>query len=299
MVKTLTIYCRSTPAGEYVRPNGDKNAQRSTLNAQRSSAPHFRVQRSEFSVQRFLSTPHSSFLTPRFSSSRPRSAFTVIELMIVMGVLSILLSILLPVFHTVRKATLKARAKIEATALAQAVVEYKNVYGYWPGMVKENSNGKLSENSDAIKTTTLNWPFVSNFSNTWFKVSVTTSDETKEVNYINETTTPENGNLLYQSLASFNKSKDNNLNPLNPRRIHFVALSDETDSAHVSLPDPWGNEYIVVMGLSPSTPFTQTFTLKNTAIQTLSVSNLTAFAISLGPDGQNSTNLIFSAGVPQ
>jgi len=231
-------------------------------------------------------------LPPRI---RDGKAFTILELLIVMGVLSILLSILLPVFTTARKATLRARAKVQATALAQAVVQYKNVYGYWPGMVKESgSSGRLAENSDAMQTTTLGWPLVSKFSNEWFTVSVTTSGGAKP-NYITD-------NLLYRSLLPFDTihSGDKNENPLNPRRIRFIDLDNERSPDEASLPDPWGNEYIVVMGLSPSTTFTQEFKNdRDTLIQRLSVSNLTAFVVCLGPEGKNSTNLIFSAGVPQ
>jgi len=209
--------------------------------------------------------------------------------MIVIGVLSILLSILLPVFHNARKAALKARAKVEATALAQAVIEYKNVYGYWPGMIKESGN-QLQRNNDAFENTTLNWPLVSKYSNMWFTVTVTLHDGTKkETNYVTD-------NTLYRSLLPFHKDYDaKNLNPLNPQRIHFIELADEQAPSKASLPDPWGNQYIVVMGLNPATTFTQEFKNQdNVLIQRLSVSNLTAFALSLGAE---KTNLIFSAGV--
>lgn len=247
--------------------------------AQRSSASGLNVERSAFCS---------------------RAAFTVLELLIVMGVFSILLSILLPVFRTAYKATLKTRAKIEATALTQAVVQYKNVYGYWPGMVKD-SNSQLLQNDQAFANTpsgVLDWPLVSQYSNTWLTVSVRLSDGTqKEANYLASKTATDNDNLLYRSLLPFDKRNTDNLNPLNPLRIRFLTLSNETDPLHTSLPDPWGNEYIVVMGLNPASQFTQTIGKDNaTIIQTISVSNLTAFAFSLGPD---STNLIFSAGVPQ
>ncbi len=222
------------------------------------------------------------------------AAFTILELLIVIGVLSMLLAILLPVFRTARKASLKARAKVEATALVQAVIQYKNVYGYWPGMVKA-SGTQLIRNEDAFGNTpanTLDWPLVSKYSNTWFKVTTQTGNE---ANYLTD-------NLLYRSLLSFDTSRsgtEKNLNPLNSRRLRFLSLSNETDPDRVSLPDPWGNEYIVVMGLTPTATFTQNFSRDGATVQTLSVSNLTAFAISLGPDGTSSTNFIFSAGVPQ
>jgi len=281
MVNILTVHCISTPLSESVRPCGDQNAQRSTSNVQRSRAPDIGARRSLLSLE-----------LPNFRTLElPRSAFTVLELLIVMGVLSVLLSILLPVFHTARKATLNARAKIEATALAQAVVQYKNVYGYWPGMVRATATSQLSRNEDAFVTP--DWPLVSNYSNSWFTVKDSSG---KEVNYITD-------NTLYRSLLPFDTSHsgtEKNLNPLNPQRIRFISLSNETDPQKASLPDPWGNQYIVVMGLNPSSSFVQKFTRGNGDVfQTLAVSNLTAFAICLGPEGSNSTNLIFSAGVTQ
>ena len=212
------------------------------------------------------------------------------ELLIVIGVFSILLSILLPVFHSTRNAALRSRAHIEATALAQAVIEYKNVYGYWPGMIRESSASQVERNGNAFANTTLNWPLVSKFSNEWFTVTITSSAG-GEANYVTD-------NILYRSLLPFHKDNDaKNLNPLNPQRIRFIDLANEQSPSSVSLPDPWGNQYIVVMGLNPSTTFTQEFRSQDNPsvlIQRLSVSNLTAFAISLGSE---KTNLIFSAGV--
>ena len=224
---------------------------------------------------------------------RSRAAFTVLELMIVMGVLSILLSILLPVFHSARKASLRIRARIEATALTQAVIEYKNVYGYWPGMVKASGSQLQIAPTPNKPAGAIDWPLVSHFSNEWFKVYVTTSGGAsgQEASYVDD-------NTLYRSLLPFDTTHpgtEKNLNPLNPRRARFIELADEQTPSRVSLPDPWGNQYIVVMGLNPSTTFTHEFRNQDTTlIQRLSVSNLTAFALSLGAD---KTNLIFSAGV--
>jgi len=221
-----------------------------------------------------------------------RAAFTVIELLIVIGVLSILFSILLPVFHTARKATLKARAKIEATTLAQAVVQYKNVYGYWPGTVKEVDANRVQANvftPDNRPSNYTDWPLVSRFGNETFKVSIRTQDgSTSEANYIND-------NLLYRSLLPFNTKYTDNLNPLNPRRFRFVEMKHETQPNLVSLPDPWTNQYVVVMGLLPTTQYT----FANNGQTILIASNLTAFAFSWGAQGNGATNYIFSAGVPQ
>ncbi len=233
-------------------------------------------------------------LIPACRHSRRVAAFTVLELTVVIGMLSVLLAIMLPVFRSTREAALRMRAKVEATALAQAVIQYKNVYGYWPGMVTE-SGGTLTQVTFPSPSTTPNWPLVSKYSNEWFKVyfSTTSGSSSYEANYITD-------NTLYRSLLFFDAEKPdkNNLNPLNPRRIRFIELADEQDLSRVSLPDPWGNQYIVIMGLNPSTTLTYDFKDQNgTVIQRLSVSNLTAFALSLGADTAKTNSYLFSAGV--
>jgi type II secretory pathway pseudopilin PulG len=167
----------------------------------------------------------------------------------VIGVLAVLLAILLPVFHNARTATQRTRARIHASALAQAVIQYKSVYGYWPGMVKE-SGGQLQRNDAALSHTALNTPLVSRGSNTWFSVAVKNPDGTaKDVNVL-----PLADNTLYRSLLPFDTrySGDKNRNPLNPRRIRFLALKYEEDPVSASLPDPWDKPFNVVMGLTPS-----------------------------------------------
>lgn len=253
-------------------------------NAQSPTSSDLGFRCSIFSVQRLRAN------VPLSHKARHARAFTILELLIVMGVLSVLLSILLPVFTTARKATLKARAKIQATALAQAVIQYKNVYGYWPGMVKA-SGDQLQQNPEAVSSAS-SLALISKYSNEWFTVSTTSE---KGVNYVTD-------NTLYRSLLPFDTTRpgDKNANPLNPSRIRFIDLDNEREPNAAAMSDPWGNQYIVVMGLAPSTTFTQEFrNQSNVLARRLSVSNLTAFVVCLGPEGRYSTNLIFSAGVPQ
>ena len=217
------------------------------------------------------------------------------ELLIVIGVLSILLSILLPVFQNVRASSLRSRARIEATALAQAVIQYKNVYGYWPGMVSAAENRLKIEPTPNKPAEYIDWPLVSNYSNTWFKVNVRTQGDAtpgSQASYVTD-------NLLYRSLLPFDakNTAQDNFNPLNPQRIRFIDLKGETDITHVSLPDPWGREYIVVMGLNPQTLFVADFQIEGASNYRLTTSNMVAFALSLGADSSKTNSYIFSAGV--
>ena len=75
--------------------------------------------------------------------SNKRTGFTVIELLMVIGVLSILLAISLPTIKTVHAAILRKRAESEASMLAQAVIHYKSEYGFWPGQLVVNQRSLL------------------------------------------------------------------------------------------------------------------------------------------------------------
>ena len=65
-----------------------------------------------------------------------RSGITLMELIIVLGMVSVLLAIALPAMRAVHAASLKRRAAAEATELAQGALRYKETYGFWPGEVK-------------------------------------------------------------------------------------------------------------------------------------------------------------------
>lgn len=228
----------------------------------------------------------SHFRTPEL----PRAAFTIIELLMVIGVIAVLLAILLPVFHNARTATQRTRARIHASALAQAVIQYKNVYGYWPGMVTE-SGGQLLRNDAALSTDELDKPLVSRGSNDWFTVRVRNPDgSSKNVDYL-----PLGDNTLYRSLLPFDTryGGDKNRNPLNPRRIRFLALKHEEDPVSVSLPDPWDKPFNVVMGLDPSCATT----LFDDAWPIVTLSNQTAVVCCRAQASPNTYLYFLSEGI--
>lgn len=245
---------------------------------------------------------HSATFTTRAGAANrpcgrrgvPRSAaFTVLELLIVVGVLSILLSIVLPTIKSVRASALRNRAKVQATALAQAAIRYKNEYGFWPGQLQVKSAADDTvELREAFKSTTWLSAIISRHENTAF--TVTTQGGSTAPVYIDE-------NWAYQSFRRIGEKSGETYrtNPLNPKGIHFLDLANESDTEEVRYPDPWGREFILVMGLNPRSTFTHTVIAQNsgTAAHTVSVSNTIAFAFSYGPDGLQSTNYIYSAGV--
>ncbi len=67
--------------------------------------------------------------TPRFPE---RSAFTLIELLIVIAIIGILMSLLFPAVNGAIDAAKKAQAKNDVTQIATAVIAYETEYGKLP-----------------------------------------------------------------------------------------------------------------------------------------------------------------------
>ena len=226
--------------------------------------------------------------TPKHRDLREHAAaaFTVLELLMVMGVLSVLLAIVLPTIKTVRASALRKQAKIEATALAQAVIRYKNEYGFWPGQLRAKDDDTV-ELIEAFKQ-----------NQTAFITAIISGPEefTREL-AVNITPIYLNGNELYRAFRQVGRKEGAGFkpNPLNPKGIRFLDLENESDPDRTIFRDPWGGTNVVFMGLNPRS----TFTVRNSGMPSysVSVSNAIAFAFSFGADGKNSTNYIYSAGV--
>jgi prepilin-type N-terminal cleavage/methylation domain-containing protein len=216
-----------------------------------------------------------------------RRGFTLLELMMVIGVLAVLLAILMTAPRTVREAAFKKRAKVEATALAQAAIRYKAEYGFWPGeMLYETPTTTRAHPSMPIPAGMIAVGPAD------FTSKITTS--AGALGYLQL-----NSNEVYQAFSTvgFPNGTGYAINPLNPKAIPFLDLKNEADFNIVTFPDPWGQPYRLVMGLNPKSMFTFSVTLNNNPVYNVSVSNVSAFAFSLGPSTFQSTNYIYSAGV--
>ena len=239
---------------------------------------------------RVLSCAEARTVRGTVPTMRPCSGFTVLELTLVLGVLAMLLAIVIPTIKTVRAAVLRNRAGAEATALAQAVIHYKNEYGFWPGQLQVNPDNTVALH---LKPEAVNGfiPVIVSGPKTF----------TDNIKTTGSAPIPLHGNEVCQALSRLLKPAGGTIafdpNPLNPKGIHFLDLEAEGDMEHVDFLDPWGRGYILFMGLNPASTFTHTVTFPNGGSQVMRVDNNIAFAFSFGPDGENSTNYIYSAGV--
>jgi len=223
-----------------------------------------------------------------------RAAFTFFELLVVISMLSVLLAIILPVIQSVRTATLKKRARAEATALAQAAIHYKAEYGFWPGQAVYDTPTTVKGHPDLPLNQMVGM------------IAVGPETFTSRIDVKSSSGTPDflrlNSNEVYQafSTVAYPVGTGYEPNPLNPKGIQFLDLTNETDFRYVSYPDPWGQPYRMIMGLNPRSTFSFHVYRNNNPDERLyevSVSNVTAFAFSLGPNSTFSTNYIYSAGV--
>ncbi|MDD2600337.1 MAG: type II secretion system protein [Kiritimatiellae bacterium] len=251
-------------------------------------------------MKNFMETPTHSLNNSRAAAAqtlsvKPRCGFTIVELIIVMGVMAVLLAIALPTVKSIRLAAERKKAAIQATLLTQAVIKYKDVYGFWPGQLKviagsESATPKL-ELRDIFKNQEWTPVIISRYLNTDFQV--TTAHGSAPI-YMDQ-------NELYRALNTIDPdNKEGPLyrpNPLNPKQIDFIDLEEKLNSETTRFQDPWGQEFIVFMGLNPRSTFTHTINISGGHSYRIAVSNNIAFAFSRGPNGNLSTNYIFSAGV--
>jgi len=211
---------------------------------------------------------------------------------VVIGILSVLLAIVLPIPRMVRQAALKKKARVEATALAQAAIRYKAEYGFWPGelVCKRDDVPRYENQPNQIIGVIVSGPRE-------FTQNIQAQGNNTNLDILRLDT-----NEVYRAFSTvgYPEASGYGINLLNPKAIPFLELKEETDIELVNYPDPWGQPYRLVMGLNPKSVFIFTVTQNNdpsVVIHRVAVSNVTAFAFSIGTGLRGNTNYIYSAGV--
>jgi prepilin-type N-terminal cleavage/methylation domain-containing protein len=172
-----------------------------------------------------------------FRHTTPTSAFTLVELLVVISIVGLLAGLLAAGIPRAMDAGKKAKAKGEATAIVAAVKAYKQEYGRFPGDLSK--------------------------SNVTFSSSSTTTVQ----------------NLIKVLNGDSTTSLDNS-QAANPKGVRFLEGSKGGTSG---LPDPWGNQYIVIVDTGETGGIT--CTNAGTAVNV----RVSVMALSYGSDGKADT----------
>src|SRR4051812_3786557 len=78
-------------------------------------------------------------MAPRNSRLRLREGFTLVELLVVIGIIIVLIGILLPVLGHVRKAAWGASSQASIMNLASAIERYRQEFNAYPGLFGNSS----------------------------------------------------------------------------------------------------------------------------------------------------------------
>jgi type II secretory pathway pseudopilin PulG len=203
-----------------------------------------------------------------------KRAFTIVELLGVMVVLATLFGLILPAMKLSIRTAQKKQAAADTTALAQAVIHYRQTYGFWPGTEGMGDTNATSESRtfyyEALRPAwaDANVPFAASPG-----FSLVTNDLVGVIR------------ALVPSPADTAVADPDP----NPRRIRFLDIPASRLSHEGLFLDPWRTPYAIVIH-PPGT----------IAGRPVGWSDVVAF--SFGPPGRiasAATNLIFSAGVPR
>jgi type II secretion system protein G len=204
------------------------------------------------------------------------SAFTLVELLVVISIIIILMGLLFPAFKGVQDQARKTQAKNDLTQIVTALNAYNTDYGVYPLDNSKQGFDTLLGNPGGTYDNSLIFDVLRALPNGWNSNNVL---NTRQVVYMQ-------GSPV----------KD----PANPKSGFATASATSSNGSAIkigSFVDPWGGEYLVSVD-SDYDGWTQdfipyndvTYTQKNGGAGMWSAISVGSFAASWGKDGKQGTN---------
>ena len=179
--------------------------------------------------------------TISLSSRRPRTGFTLVELLTVIAIIAILAAMLLPVLAAVKRHAQVVKAQLEERDLATDIQQYDSVYGRFPvssGVQTAAGTGDFTYGGDLFQTQIVA---------TIPADSIYTTNNSEVIAILMNLTNYPNAAL--GATANINYQK-------NPQQTIFLNahMSGDNVSPGVGTDlvyrDPWGNPYVITMDLN-------------------------------------------------
>lgn len=166
-----------------------------------------------------------------------RKSFTLVEMLVVIGVIAILMGILFPTLGVVRERASQRQSQTEVKSIQMAVQSFKNEYQYLPDTTTDNDVAYFGSLGKATP-------------------AASDKDRTCANIFEEEKALPDDYINLFNTLCYSNSDPAEKYVPpaasksLNPRKIKFLSPSKKfvnTDTTQRGYRDPWGRPYIIYL----------------------------------------------------